>query len=289
MDLEKYGIVNYNYDLYDNNTYKVHSICDAFIIIDDVIKLTNLIALLDKKNLKYFIIGNGSNIILPSNIKAIVIKLAFNNIEYDNNKVIVGASCLLNKLAFDTVGHNLTGLEWASGIPGSVGASIVGNAGAYLDEISNYLDEIEVLENNKIKIIKRSDIFFEYRSSSLKKRNLIIIKATFCLKKGNKEESLKIIKDRAIRRMDSQPLEYPSAGSVFRNPEGNYAGKLIEDLNLKGKNINGAEVSTKHANFIINKGNATGEDIIKLINLVHNEVLKKYNIDLVLEQEIINY
>ena len=288
MNLERYGKVYNNYDLYNNNTYKLHSICDYFIIVDDVIKLTNLVLYLNQNNIKFMVIGNGSNIILPNKYNGVVIKLELNEIEYLNNKITVGSSYMLNKLAIESVNKDLKGLEWACGIPGTIGASIVSNAGAYQDEICNYIDEIEVLENNKIKLIKKNDIFFEYRFSSLKKRNLIVLKATFILKKGNKEESLSIINDRTKRRLASQPLEYPSAGSVFRNPKDNFAGKLIEDLGLKGKKIGGAEISEKHANFIINKNNATSEDIRNLIKLVHKEVYDKYNIDLVLEQEIID-
>lgn len=288
MNFANYGIVKKQYDLYNNNTYRVHSICDYFIIVNDVVKLINLIALLNNNNIKYFVIGNGSNIILPIKYNGVVIKLDFNSIEYTNNKVIVGASYLLNKISIETAKNNLTGLEWASGIPGSIGASIVGNAGAYNDSISNYVEEIEVLENNKIKIIKKNDIFFEYRSSSLKKRRLIVLKVVLLLKQGKSQESLAIIQDRALRRKNSQPLQFPNAGSVFRNPEGKYAGKLIEDLNLKGKSINGAEISSKHANFIINKGNATGEDIKELIKLIKSSVYKHYHINLTLEQEIID-
>ena len=288
MIFEEYGIVYPNKDLYEYNTYKVHSICNYLIIVNNVVKLTNLIKYLTSNNIKYFVIGNGSNIILPNIYDGIVIKLDMKDLEIIDNKVIVGASYMINKLAMETINHNLSGLEWASGIPGTIGGSIYGNAGAYKDEIANYIEEIEVLENNCIKILKKNDIFFEYRSSSLQKRDLIILKATLKLNKGNKEESLALVKDRFERRIASQPLDYASAGSVFRNPENLYAGKLIEDLGLKGLNINDAEISSKHANFIINKGNATGKDIIKLINLIKEKVKEEYNIDLILEQKIIN-
>ena len=288
MSLEEFGKVFKEQDLYNYNTYKVHSICDYLIIVDNVVKLTKLINYLTNEKIKYFVIGNGSNVILPCVYNGVVIKLAMNDLEFSGDKVIVGASYMINKLAMECANKNLSGLEWASGIPGTVGGSIYGNAGAYKDEIANYIEEIEVLENNHIKILKKNDIFFEYRSSSLQKRELIILKATLKLKKGNKDESLALIKDRLERRLSSQPLDYPSAGSVFRNPEGLFAGKLIEDLGLKGTMVGGAEVSGKHANFIINKNNATGEDIVKLINIVKDKVKKEDNIDLILEQKIIN-
>ncbi len=288
MSLDEFGEVTVNIDLYEYNTYKVHSIAKYLIIVDNIVKLTKLINYLNAENLKYFVIGNGSNIILPSFYDGVVIKLNINDLEIKNDKVIVGASYMINRLSMDSINHNLSGLEWASGIPGTIGGSIYGNAGAYNDSISNYVEEIEVLENNHIKILKKNDIFFEYRSSSLQKRNLIILKATLKLKKGNKDESLALVNDRLQRRINTQPLDYPSAGSVFRNPDGFYAGKLIEDLNLKGTTIGGAKISEKHANFIINTGSATGENIIELINLIRTKVKEKYQIDLILEQKIIN-
>lgn len=288
MSLDEFGEVTVNIDLCEYNTYKVHSIAKYLIIVDNIVKLTKLINYLNAENLKYFVIGNGSNIIMPSFYDGVVIKLNINDLEIKNDKVIVGASYMINRLSMDTINHNLSGLEWASGIPGTIGGSIYGNAGAYNDSISNYVEEIEVLENNHIKILKKNDIFFEYRSSSLQKRNLIILKATLKLKKGNKAESLALVNDRLQRRINTQPLNYPSAGSVFRNPDGFYAGKLIEDLNLKGTTIGGAKISEKHANFIINTGSATGENIIELINLIKTKVKEKYQIDLILEQKIIN-
>ena len=288
MFLDEFGKVYKDKDLYEYNTYKVHSIANYLIEVDNVVKLTKLIAFLNEKGYKYFVIGNGSNIILPSKYDGIVIKLSFYDIKYEKDIITVGASYMLNKLAMESVNNGFTGLEWACGIPGTVGGSLYGNAGAYLDEIANYVEEAEVLENNRIKILKKNDIFFEYRSSSLQKRDLIILSVKLKLKKGSKEESLSLVNDRYQRRIASQPLNYPSAGSVFRNPEGMYAGKIIEDLGLKGKTIGGAMISDKHANFIVNTGNATGEDIYALIRFIKDKVKEEAGIDLILEQKIVN-
>lgn len=285
---QEYGQVKTNFNLKDYNTYQINSICDYFILVDDVIKLTNLIKYLTDHEYKYLIIGNGSNLILPSKYSGVVIKLNFNNLKINKNIVEVGASYPLNKLVMESVNHDLKGLEFAGGIPGTIGGAVINNAGAYNDEIMPYLKEIEVLENNKIKIIKKNEINYSYRYTSLKRRNLIILKVTLELSHGNKEESLNLIKDRLQRRIASQPLDYPNAGSVFRNPEGDYAGRLIESLNLKGYAIGGAKISNKHANFIINDKDATSEDIINLINYVHKRVLETYQIDLILEQQIID-
>lgn len=152
------------------------------------------------------------------------------------------------------------------------------------------LVSIKVLTPNlEIKELKKEEIEHSYRSTNIKKQQLIVLEGTFLLKPGNKEESLELINDRSKRRASSQPLDKPSAGSVFRNPPGDYAGRLIEEAGLKGKIIGGAMISPKHANFIVNIGNATSNDVKSLIKLIKVEVKKKFNIDLILEQEIIDW
>ena len=211
--------------------------------------------------------------------------------EFDQNKIYVESGALLSKVVIESSKRELTGLEFAIGIPGNIGGAIYMNAGAYGSSMSNIVKSITVL-NEKIEIqeILNQDINFAYRYSILQNnKNLICIGATIELNYGKKEEIDSQIKENLFKRKNSQPLEYPSAGSVFRNPDGNYAGKLIEELNLKGLSIGGAKVSAKHANFIINKDNATSEDILKLIKLIQKEVRKNYNIELKLEQQLINW
>ena len=162
------------------------------------------------------------------------------------------------------------------------------NAGAYNKSMSDIIEYIEVIdENYKIKKLKNKDLNFDYRNSILKEKNYICIKVVLKLEKSNKKEIKELMLDRQKRRKETQPLEYPNAGSVFRNPKDLYAGKLIEDLNLKGYHINDAFISEKHANFIINKGNASGKDIENLIKYIQKEVYSKYKINLILEQEIV--
>jgi len=290
MNLEAYGKLTKDYNLINDNHFKIKCICDYFIVVDNVIKLTNLIKYLEDEKQKYLIIGGGCNIILPEFYHGVVIKLLFNDLLIDKYQVEVGASYNLSKLAMDTVNLNLAGLEWAAQIPGTVGGAVIGNAGANaanINGILEWVDKLEVLENHKIKIMRKNDFEYGYRYTNLKTKNIIIIKVYLTLEKGKKSDLLQIIKDNSEKRMATQPLEYPSVGSIFRNPEGHSAGKLIEDAHLKGYKIGGAMVSEKHANFIINYDNATSEDIIKLIKHVHNEVLKKYNIDLKVEPQII--
>ena len=183
-----------------------------------------------------------------------------------------------------------SGLEFGGGIPATVGGAIYMNAGAYLESISSVVEKVDILdENMQIITLSKSELQYGYRSSIFMKKNWIILKAYLKLKKYNKEEIIDLIEDRKQRRIKTQPLEYPSAGSVFRNPKGMYAGKLIEDCNLKGFTYGGAQISDKHANFIINKNNATSSDIAYLMNLAKEKVKEKYNIDLYREQELFNF
>lgn len=287
--LEDYGKVIKEADLKNYNTYRLESICKYLIIVENKDNLKSLTKYLNKINEKYFIIGNGSNIILPDYYDGVIIKLSLNELIIKNNLVEAEASYMINRLAVDTVNLGLKGLEWASGIPGTIGASIVNNASSYNGTLMPLIQKLDVFDNGEFKTVTTNDFNYSYRYTSLRENKIIILKAYLKLESADKNELLEIINDRTKKRIESQPLEYPSAGSVFRNPEGFApAGKLIEDAGLKGLTIGGAEVSLKHANFIINKKNATSTDIRSLITEVQNRVFKKYKIDLILEQEIIN-
>lgn len=291
-ELLKYGKVKENIDLKNYNTYKVSSFAKYLVDIKDENSLISLIKYLEANNIKYMILGNGSNVVLPDKtFNGVIIKLGgLNKIDVDDDEVYVEAGVMLPKLVNETVSNCLTGLEWASGIPGTVGGAVVGNAGAYLSDIFTFIDEIRVLDKNVVKTLKKSDVAYSYRHTSFKdNKDIIILGVKLKLNKGNADESAILMKKRLERRIESQPLEYPSAGSVFRNPEGDYAGRLIEECGLKGKRIGGAMVSEKHANFIINYDNASASDVRNLIKFVHDEVLKKMKVDLIIEQEIIDW
>ena len=291
-ELLKYGKVKENIDLKNYNTYKVSSFAKYFVDVKDENSLVSLINYLETNNVKYMILGNGSNVVLPDEtFDGVIIKLGgLNKIDVDDDEVYVEAGVMLPKLVNETVSNCLTGLEWASGIPGTVGGAVVGNAGAYLSDIFTFIEEIRVLDKNVVKTLNKSDVTYSYRHTSFKdNKDIIILGVKLKLNKGNADESAILMKKRLERRIESQPLEYPSAGSVFRNPEGDYAGRLIEECGLKGKRIGGAMVSEKHANFIINYDNATASDVRNLIKFVHDEVLKKMKVDLIIEQEIIDW
>ncbi len=271
------------------NTYKIESLANYLIFPKDSQELLDLLKYLKKNNLKYIILGAGSNIILAKNNYDIVIKLDnLNHISINNDTIVVEAGYSLMKLAREVATLGLSGLEFAGGIPGQVGASVAMNAGAYKQDMSSIVESVKIIDDNfQIKTLTKDELNFSYRSSLFKeKREYICLEATLKLQKDDKNKIFSLMENRAKRRMETQPLNMPSAGSVFRNPNELFAGALIEDLGLKGYNINDACVSEKHANFIINKGNATGEDIINLITYIQSKVKEKYNIDLILEQEI---
>ena len=275
----------------DYTTYKVGGKAICIVLPDDENSLIRLLTYLKDNSVKYMILGNGSNVIFNnSGFDGVIVKLDnFNNLNIINNKIIVGAGYKLNKLALRVSRLGFTGMEFATGIPGTVGGAVYMNAGAYKTDMGYVLTSIKVLTPElEIKTMYNKELDFHYRSSFLQKnKGYICLEATITLIKGDSDEIMEIIEERKKRRIESQPLEYPSAGSVFRNPEGDFAGRLIEELGYKGKSIGGAKVSEKHANFIINTGNATGEEIKKLICEIKDKVKEKYNIELKVEQEFV--
>lgn len=288
-ELESICETKCEFDLTKYNTYRVNSICHAIVFPKNIRELKQVINILKKYNIKYFIIGNGSNTILPLYYNGVIIKLNnFNELNIKNNEVVVGSGYMFNKLSSELSNLGYTGYEWSVGIPGTVGGCIYNNAGAYKMEISDLLISVTVLKDDEIIELSKEECDFKYRSSIFKENSdYIILSCKLKLLKGDLNEIKKIIEDRTNRRIATQPLEYPSCGSVFRNHPDIPAGKLIEDLGLKGYSIGGAKVSEKHANFIINTGTATSNDIIKLIDYIKYKVKEETDIDLVLEQEIL--
>lgn len=288
------GKVEKNPLLSKYTTYKVGGKALAIVYPKNVDGLIKLLRLLKENDVKYKILGNGSNLLFSDSLfEGIIIKLSsFDEVEFfGNNKVRVGAGYSLIKLSLLTAKKGLAGLEFASGIPGTVGGAVFMNAGAYKSDMGYVVQEVKVLTPDyKIITLENKELNFHYRSSFLQKHpEYICLEVIIKLKKGDREILNEVINERRERRRESQPLEYPSAGSVFRNPDGGFAGKMIEDLGLKGYSNGGAKVSEKHANFIINYNKATSKDIKELIDYVHDAVLKEYNVDLKIEQEFVNW
>ena len=270
----------------DYTTYKLAGVVKAIYFPDDISELEELL-----KNLqgKYKVIGNGSNLIISSKYDGVLIKLEkFDKLSIDGTMVRAGCGYNLSKLSSECMKRGLSGLEFAFGIPATIGGAVCQNAGAYGKQMASVVQGVNVLdENYNILYLSLDDLKLGYRDSIFKHRKLICLEVFLKLKEGNILDIKEKMVSNSLLRREKQPLEYPSAGSVFRNPPLMSAGKLIEDVGLKGTKVGDAMVSLKHANFIVNLGKAKGEDVIELINLIKKTVYEKTGVLLECEQEII--
>ncbi|AAK78490.1 UDP-N-acetylmuramate dehydrogenase [Clostridium acetobutylicum] len=274
----------------NHTSFKVGGPVDVLVMPEKYEEINRIIELCEKYDVNYYIIGNGSNLLVrDGGLRGVAIKLLkLNKLQIGNNKIIAGCGVPLGYLSRKARDKSLTGLEFACGIPGSVGGAVAMNAGAYNGEISNVVESVLVIDNKgKMKRLYRDELQFGYRSSAILKHKYIALEVTFTLQKGDREKIANRIDDLMRRRIEKQPLEYPSAGSTFKRPVGHFAAKLIEDSGLKGKGIGGAQVSDKHSGFIINKNDATAKDILDLIKFVQNTVKSKFNVELDTEVRII--
>ena len=274
------------------NTYRLETIAKYLVFPNTKEEFRDILKFLISKKIKHVVLGNGSNIILKNDYYdgVVIILSKLNKYVIDDDMVVVDAGCSLQRLALEVSNLGLEGLEFATGIPGLVGASIAMNAGAYKRALSEVVDSVLVLnDKNEFVVMNNDELEFEYRSSIFKKKSgFYIVSAKLKLVKGNKNELLELISKRRVKRLETQPLDMPSAGSVFRNPSDMFAGELIEKCGLKGYSVNDAIVSEKHANFIVNKGHARGNDIVRLIEKVKSDVKDEFGVDLVLEQIIVD-
>ena len=280
--------------LKEHTTYKVGGIAKCFVYPKDVKALIKLLKYIKHYDINFKVLGNGSNTLFSDRpYDGVVIKLdKLDSLDIKkNNNIVVGAGYNLMKLASLVARRGLTGLEFASGIPGTVGGAVYMNAGAYKSDMGYIVKRVKVLTPDfKVITMTNRELDFHYRMSFFQKhKEYICLEATLGLQKGDKDEIAKVNKERKQRRLETQPLEYPSAGSVFRNPEGLFAGKLIEDLGFKGLMKGGAQISEKHANFIINKKNAKAQDIKELIEFTKEAVEDKYKVEMKIEQEFVNW
>lgn len=286
------GKVLVNEKISNYTTYRVGGKVRCIVYPKGERELIELVNLLKSKNIKYFTLGNGSNVLFSDEMyDGVIIKLDnFNRIEINDNKIYVEAGYPLIKLSNVAVKNGLAGLEFASGIPGTVGGALFMNAGAYGEDMSKIVKSARVLVDGEIKEFSNEELQFSYRTTMLQDHlDYVCVSVNLELKKGDSEELQNIVDLRREQRRATQPLNYPSAGSVFRNPTGMYAGKIIEDLGLKGFTIGKATVSPKHANFIVNMGNAKASDIKNIIDYIKLKAKAKYNIKLHVEQRLINW
>lgn len=272
-----------------HTTFKIGGAADIFAEPKKPNQLAALVDFCKNDAIPYFILGKGSNLLVSDDgIEGVVIStLAIDFIELSSeNTIKCGAGAVLTNLCTTALKNNLSGLEFAFGIPGSVGGAVYMNAGAYGGEIKDCISSATVLtENGEIKTVKSEDMRLGYRTSIFKTANSVILSAEFKLNKGNYEEIRARMDDFITRRKTKQPLEFGSAGSTFKRPEGYYAGALIEEACLKGFSIGDAQVSEKHAGFVINRANATAQDVSDLVKHIQATVLEKSGVSL--EPEII--
>ncbi|MDA3884824.1 MAG: UDP-N-acetylmuramate dehydrogenase [Candidatus Delongbacteria bacterium] len=275
-------------ELLSNHTsYKIGGPAKFYVYPKNKEQLIGLLEILKEENVSYFILGKGSNLIVSDNgFKGCIIDLTkyFSEMKIENGLMTVGAGALLTTIAFTAIKNSLSGMEELAGIPGTLGGALLMNAGCYGNNISNLVESVSFLNTeNKIEELSIDQLKFGYRTSNLKGN--IIIEAKLRLVKGDQTQIKEKTEDFLSKRRESQPLDFPSCGSVFKRPIGNYAGKLIEDAGLKGKSIGGVEVSEKHSGFIVNKGNATARDLKELIELIKYTVSEKFNV--MLQEEVI--
>lgn len=285
-------VVKYEEPLKNHTTFQIGGKCIALIEPKKVEDIIEAIKICRENNLKFFVIGNGSNLLVPDdgyNGVIIKIKSEFSNIQVEGECLIAHSGAKLSEVYTVAYENSLTGFEFASGIPGTIGGAIFMNAGAYGGEMKDIVESVEVLDldNYEVKELKNEELDFSYRKSIIQRKKYIVLTIKLKLKKGNKEEIKAVYEDLRERRNSKQPLNYGSAGSTFKRPEGHFASKLIEDAGLKGYHINDAWVSEKHSGFIVNKGNASYKEVMELIEHVQKVVFEKFQVKLETEVRIL--
>lgn len=284
--------VKFNEPMKKYTTMKVGGPCDAIVFPENIDEIKEVIKFCKTENMKYYVIGNGSNLLVrDEGIHAIIIKIGnkFSKISVEKDVVTVLAGATMPLVSQYAKNNSLSGFEFACGIPGTIGGGIKMNAGAYGSEISDVLETVTFMdENQNIKTIKNKECDFGYRKSIfINNPNYIILSATFKFKHDEKEKIEEKMKVNSEARREKQPLEYPNFGSVFKRPEGYFVGKLVSDSGLRGYTIGGAQVSKKHTGFIVNIGNATCKDVIDLIKYIQDTVYNKFNVKLTPEVIVI--
>lgn len=285
-------IVRYDEPLKNHTTFKIGGNCIALIEPREVSDIVETIKICRENSIKFFVIGNGSNLLVPDEgYNGVIIKLKseFSTIQVEGEYLIVNSGAKLSEVYTVAYENSLTGFEFASGIPGTIGGAIYMNAGAYGGEMKDIVESVEVLDldNFELKELKNEDLDFSYRKSIIQRKNYIVTTIKLKLQKGNKEEINAVYEDLRERRNSKQPLNFCSAGSTFKRPEGHFASKLIEDAGLKGYHINDAWVSEKHSGFIVNKGNASFKEVMELIEYVQKVVFEKFGVKLETEVRIL--
>ena len=290
--LQQYAKVETNASMADYTSFRAGGCARYLAFPEDEAALIAVMREVQEAGVPYYVTGNGSNILVrDGGFPGVIIKIAdgFSEIRTDGEMIVAGAGALLSTIAKEAARQSLTGLEFASGIPGSLGGAVYMNAGAYDGEMKNVLETVRLLDpkTGAIREAKVEELELGYRYSKLYETGEIILGAVIRLQTGDPDEIRSRIRDFTERRTTKQPLVYPSAGSFFKRPQGYYAGKLVQDARLKGLTVGGAQVSTLHSGFVINIGGATAADIISLMHLVQARVKEQFGVDLEPEVRII--
>ena len=290
--LQQYAKVETNVSMADYTSFRAGGCARYLAFPEDEAALIAVMREVQEAGVPYYVTGNGSNILVrDGGFPGVIIKIAdgFLEIRTEGNRIIAGAGALLSAIAKEAARQSLSGLEFASGIPGSLGGAVYMNAGAYDGEMKNVLETVRLLDpqTGTIREAIAEELELGYRYSKLYETGEIVLGAVMQLQPGDQEEIRGKIRDFTERRTTKQPLSYPSAGSFFKRPEGYFAGKLVQDAGLKGLTVGGAQVSTLHSGFVINIGGATATDIIALMHLVQARVKEQFGVDLEPEVRII--
>ena len=271
-----------------HTTFRLGGPADFFLCPSDVNQIPEIIHICREEGIPWFVLGNGSNLLVSDQgYRGVVIQIYknMNQITVEGTRIYAQAGALLSAVSKKAMEAGLTGMEFASGIPGTLGGAAVMNAGAYGGEMKDILVSVTVLtDKGEVKTLAKEELELGYRTSVIAKKGYIVLEAVRELQKGEKEKIQAVMDDLKERRVTKQPLEYPSAGSTFKRPEGYFAGKLIQDAGLRGFQVGGAQVSEKHCGFVVNIGDATAKDILDLIYVVKSTVLNKFGI--MLEEEV---
>ena len=284
------GKISLNERMAPFTTFRIGGVADYFVEPVDTGDVLSILRYLKKKDIPYYVMGNGSNVLISDEgIRGVVINLesGFGYLKHENNKIIAGAGAKIAKFVDFCIQNGYAGVEMIAGIPATVGGALIMNAGAYGGETADHVTEVLVVKNDELKRLSKDECGFAYRSSAL--RSTVVLEGIFSLPKGNPVEISKVRKELMLKRNAAQPVEIPNAGCIFKNPAANYAAKLIEECGLKGTAVGGAMVSPKHSNFIVNYDNATAHDVIELIRLIRQKVHEKTGVELELEVKPIGF
>ena len=274
-----------------HTTFRIGGPADFFLLPSTVDEVRGILEICREEELPYFILGNGSNLLVSDKgYRGVIIQLYrnFSNISVEGNEICASSGALLSQIAAAARNASLTGFEFAGGIPGTLGGAVFMNAGAYGGELKDVLKEAVVMtEQGEILTLPVEKLDMGYRTSRIKKAGYLVLEARLVLEQGDMDKIRDTTKDLTEKRVSKQPLEYPSAGSTFKRPEGYFAGKLIMDAGLRGYQVGDAQVSEKHCGFVINKGNATAADVLTLIENVREKVQEQFGVTLEPEVKVL--